>query len=285
MKIVTTIRKMTLLSAKLRAEGARLGLVPTMGALHDGHISLLKKARRISDVSVMSIFVNPAQFGPAEDLHQYPRPFEADCALAEKNGCQILFAPGAEAMYPKPYMTYVTVEGVTERLCGASRPGHFRGVATVVLKFFNIVSPHTAVFGQKDAQQVIVLRRMAEDLNCPVRLVVAPTVRERDGLAMSSRNRYLTGRERSQAAVLYQGLSEASRQFDAGERSASRLRKAVESVYRPATLLTVEYIEIADVETLGPLAEIGGRALVAVAARTGETGTRLIDNVVLGGNL
>jgi pantoate--beta-alanine ligase len=256
-----------------------------MGALHRGHMALVKRSREESDVSILSIFVNPTQFGPAEDFEKYPRPFEDDCAMAEKNGCDVVFAPLPQDMYPKHFATYVAVEGITARLCGASRPGHFRGVTTVVLKFFNIVAPDVAVFGQKDAQQVVVLRRMAEDLNCPVKIIVEPTVREDDGLALSSRNRYLTQGERTQAAVLFKGLSAALERFGSGEREAARLRDAIGAIYRTAPLIAPEYVEIVDPVTLEPLADIKAAALVAVAARTKETGTRLIDNIVLGGSL
>ncbi len=285
MKIIRDLDEINKACSEFRAGNKRIGLVPTMGALHDGHCSLLQRSRRLCDVSVMSIFVNPTQFGPGEDLDRYPRPFEADCAMAERHGCDIVFAPSKDAMYPPAYSTFVNVEGITQTLCGAARPGHFRGVTTVVLKLFNIVSPHVAVFGQKDAQQVIVLRRMVRDLNCPVRIVVEPTVREHDGLALSSRNRYLTAGERSEAVRIFQGLCAASRLFDAGERSASLLREATESVLKAATLLAPEYVEIVDCTTLERLSEIGVSALMAVAARTKESGTRLIDNIVLGGNL
>ena len=285
MKIIKEIDDMKALSATFRAQGKSVGLVPTMGALHEGHITLLKTSRRLCDASVMSIFVNPRQFGPGEDFEKYPRPFDSDCALAEKNGCDAVFSPAPAAMYPQRFATFIEVEGITQRLCGASRPGHFRGVTTVVMKFFNIVSPQIALFGQKDAQQVVVLKRMVEDLNCPVKIIVEPTVREADGLAMSSRNRYLTDKERSQATLLHGGLLAASRLFNAGERSTPRLLDAIRSVYGAATLFAPEYIEIVDTQTLEPLAHIDGSALVAVAARTKETRTRLIDNSVLGGEL
>ena len=285
MKIVQKIDEIAGLCAEYRTHGKSIGLVPTMGALHEGHLSLLRKSLRLSDISVMSIFVNPTQFGAGEDLDKYPRPFEADCELAEKNGCDIVFVPLTNEMYRQFSATFVDVKGLTDRLCGASRPGHFRGVLTVVMKLFNIISPRIAVFGQKDAQQAIVIRRMVVDLNCPVQIVVEPTVRENDGLAMSSRNRYLTDNERSQAALLYQGLSGAVQLYDRGERSASRLRDAIAHAYRTATLFKPEYIGIVDVKTLEPLLEITAGALVAVAAKTTETGTRLIDNVVLGGGL
>jgi pantoate--beta-alanine ligase len=285
MNIVRKIDELMSLRSAFRAKGRTVGLVPTMGALHEGHIALLKRSRELCDATVMSVFVNPTQFGPGEDFEKYPRPFEADCDMAEKNGCDIVFSPSPQDMYPKHYATFVTVEGVTGRLCGAARPGHFRGVTTVVMKFFNIVSPEVAVFGQKDAQQVVVLRRMVEDLNCPVRIVVHPTVREKDGLAKSSRNRYLTESERTQATALFKGLSAAMRMFEAGERAALPLRDAIASACRGAPLIAPEYVEIVDVKTLEPLVSVGAVALVAVAARTKETGTRLIDNIILGGSL
>jgi pantoate--beta-alanine ligase len=285
MKIIRSIDELMSLRTAFRAQGRTVGLVPTMGALHEGHIALLKRARHLCDVSVMSVFVNPTQFGPGEDFEKYPRPFDADCDMAEKNGCDVVFAPLPQDMYPKHFATFVTVEGITGRLCGAARPGHFRGVTTVVMKFFNIVSPDIAVFGQKDAQQAIVLRRMGEDLNCPVRIVVEPTVREKDGLAMSSRNRYLTESERLQAATLFKGLSAALQLYETGERSALLLREATCSACRFAPLLVPEYVEIVDVKTLEPLVTVDDGALIAVAARTKETGTRLIDNIVLGGTL
>jgi pantoate--beta-alanine ligase len=218
-------------------------------------------------------------------LGKYPRPFEADCELAERGGCDILFAPSAADIYPQNYATYVSVEGMTRRLCGASRPGHFKGVTTVVLKFFNIVSPHVAVFGQKDAQQVIVIKRMVSDLHCPVRILTAPTVREPSGLAKSSRNGYLTPEERTEAALVYGGLSEAARCYLQGERSVNKLKETVRSMYAQARLFSTEYIEISDVITLAPLEELKGVALIAAAVRTRETNTRLIDNIVLGGEL
>jgi pantoate--beta-alanine ligase len=285
MKIVKEIAAMKALSAAFRAQGKRIGLVPTMGALHEGHMTLLRTSRRLCEVSVMSIFVNPAQFGPGEDFEKYPRTFDADCTQAEKNGCDVVFSPTPTAMYPRSFATFIDVERITKGLCGASRPGHFRGVATVVMKFFNIVSPHIAVFGQKDAQQVVVLKRMVEDLNGPVTIIVEPTVREADGLAMSSRNRYLTDNERSQAALLHEGLRAADRLYSSGERSASRLLDAIRSVYGEATLFAPEYIEIVDTQTLEPLVHVDGSALAMVAARTKESKTRLIDNAVLGGEL
>ncbi len=283
MKIVASPSEMKNLSTTYRKAGKTVGLVPTMGALHDGHASLIAEARRRCDVVVTSIFVNPIQFGPAEDFSKYPRPFGADCRKAEESGSDAVFAPAAGAIYPDDFSTFVNVERITDTLCGASRPGHFKGVATVVLKFFNIVSPHVAVFGQKDAQQCLVIRRMVRDLDCPVRLVFAPTVREQDGLAMSSRNSYLSPEERSAAPLIHKGLSAAALLYGSGERTAKTLNEAIARAVRGSALLSVEYIEIVDMETLAPMPQLSAPALAAVAARTAETGTRLIDNVVLGG--
>jgi pantoate--beta-alanine ligase len=233
----------------------------------------------------MSVFVNPTQFGPNEDFARYPRPFEQDCRLAGEHGCSVLFAPPPEEMYPKDYMTYVNVEDITTKLEGGLRPGHFKGVTTVVLKFFNIVAPQVAFFGQKDAQQVVVIKRMVKDLNVPIELQIVPTVREADGLAMSSRNVYLSSRERSQAPLIYRGLRTALEAFGAGERSAEKLTDAITAIYRQADCLEVQYIAIVDTLTLEPLAEIRDKALIAVACRMSESKTRLIDNVVLGGSL
>ena len=285
MKIVRIPHEMKNLCATYRMAGSTIGLAPTMGALHEGHISLLEYLKPLCDVRVMTIFVNPVQFGPTEDFSKYPRMFQADCEKAESAGCDIVFAPEASDMYPRHFSTYVSVEAMTDRLCGVSRPGHFRGVTTVVLKFFNIIAPHLAVFGQKDAQQALVIKRMVVDLACPVRIVVAPTVREADGLAMSSRNRYLTPAERAQVPALFGGLQAARGAFEAGERSAAALRRLVAEVYKSLNLLSVEYIEIADLQTLAPLERVEAAALIAVAVRTQESKTRLIDNIVIGGSL
>jgi pantoate--beta-alanine ligase len=285
MKIVRSPLEMKNLSLTLQRGGSTVGLVPTMGSLHKGHLSLLDRIRTSCDYSVMSIFVNPTQFGPKEDFHKYPRPFEADCTLAQTAGCDFLFAPSVEDMYPNRYNTYVSVENITERLCGATRPGHFRGVATVVLKFFNIVNPQVAVFGQKDAQQVVVIKRMVQDLNLSVAIDVAPIIREPDGLAMSSRNTYLTIDERKEAPLIFKGLEAAEEKFSAGEQTVVALKSAIDSVYRQFSLLDVEYIEIVDTLQLMPLETISTSALIAVACRTKNSKTRLIDNLVLGGAL
>jgi len=285
MKIVYNPDEMKNLCLTYRKAGSTIGLVPTMGALHAGHLSLLTAIQKQCDVSVMSIFVNPAQFGPNEDFSKYPRPFEADCALAEENGCDIVFAPKPEAMYPQHYATYIDVENITGKLCGMSRPGHFRGVTTVVLKFFNIIMPHAAIFGQKDAQQVIVLKRMATDLNCSVNILVAPIVRESDGLAMSSRNRYLTPDEHRAALALHKGLAAAEKLYAGGERTAKTLVAAVSASLLKSDLIVPEYIEITDIVSLEAQTQLTDAALLALAVRTRETKTRLIDNTVLGGCL
>jgi pantoate--beta-alanine ligase len=283
MKIIRHPVEMHEFSSALGKSGKTVGLVPTMGALHEGHASLIKTARQNCDVVVTSIFVNPIQFGPTEDFVKYPRPFDKDCGVAEANGCDIVFTPGEREMYPENFSTFVEVENITDSLCGASRPGHFRGVATVVLKFFNIVAPHVAVFGQKDAQQCLVIRRMTRDLNLPVRLVFAPTMREKDGLAMSSRNAYLSSSERRDAALIYKGLSAAENLYRAGERSSAVLCDAIRGIIGASSLLIVEYVEIADMETLASVTTLSTPSLAAVAVRTAASGTRLIDNVVLGG--
>ncbi len=285
MKIIRQIDEMIGQSAEFRSRGLTVGLVPTMGALHQGHLSLLSMAKQRCDRAVMSIFVNPTQFAPGEDFEKYPRPFESDCEMARGGGCDVLFIPSPETMFHPLHAAFVTVDRMAKILCGASRPGHFRGVATVVLKLFNIVSPHVAVFGQKDAQQVVVLKRMVDDLNCPVRIIVGPIVREEDGLAMSSRNRYLTEAERRQASLIHRGLSQALRLYHGGERSAFRLRDAMNDVYCQATLFAPEYVEIVNCTTLEPVTETGECTLVAVAVRTRQTKTRLIDNIMLGGDL
>ncbi len=283
MRIVKHPVDMRNLSLTLQRTGKRVGLVPTMGALHKGHLSLLEIARRHTDVSVMSIFVNPTQFAPAEDFSRYPRPFEKDCELAEQAGCDILFAPEASAMYPQGYQTYVTVEQITQKLEGVSRPDHFRGVTTVVMKLLNIISPQTAVFGQKDAQQVIVLKRMVHDLMVPVELLVGATVRESDGLAVSSRNVYLNERERADAPRVRAALEAAEKHHAGGEKNAARLRETVMEILHKARFLRVEYAYIVDIHTLEPLDMVEDRALLAVACKTNDTHTRLIDNTILGG--
>ena len=285
MKIIRRPDEMSALCRDFRTAGKTVGLVPTMGALHEGHLSLVQMSRKLCNATVMSIFVNPLQFGPAEDYQKYPRPFDADCEKAEAAGCDAVFAPEQGDTYPPEYSSYVEVERITGTLCGGSRPGHFRGVATVVLKFFNIVRPQVAIFGQKDAQQVVVIKRMVADLNVPVKIAVAPIVREKSGLAMSSRNVYLTAVERTQASLIYKGLLAASKLFDKGERMAQNLKAAIGEVLEAAPLVSPEYIEIVNTLTLQPLDTIHGAALIAIAVRAKTSKTRLIDNIVLGGEL
>ncbi|HMA63852.1 MAG TPA: pantoate--beta-alanine ligase [Chitinispirillaceae bacterium] len=285
MKIVKSPAEMKNLSMTIQRSGSSVGLVPTMGALHKGHISLLDRIKNVCDFSVMSIFVNPVQFGPMEDFQKYPRPFEADCELADKAGCDVIFAPSKEDMYPENYCTYVNVEDITDGLCGASRPGHFRGVATVVLKFFNIVMPQIASFGQKDAQQVLIIKRMVHDLNLSVAIDVAPIFREESGLALSSRNVYLSSAERDAAPLIYKGLNNAFTQFNAGVLRSDTLVNAVTSVIGQSPLLEIEYVELVDTLKIKPVTSVASTALIAVACRTKESRTRLIDNIVIGGTL
>jgi pantoate--beta-alanine ligase len=279
MQVLSTVHEMRAACRAVRKSGQSLALVPTMGALHAGHIALVRAARAKCDVVAASIFVNPTQFGPNEDFSKYPRTFEKDCALLEAEGVALLFAPQSEEMYPKGASTFVEVEGVGDRLDGRSRPGHFRGVATVVAKLFHIVGPHKAFFGQKDAAQVAVLRSMVRDLNFPVDLVVCPTVRESDGLALSSRNRYLSAEERGRALVLSRALNVIAAAYGAGQKDVARLLEAGHSVLATEPDVRIDYLEIVNADTLLPLTEAVPGALVAVAAYLGAT--RLIDNTLL----
>ena len=279
MQVLPTIREMRSACRAVRQRGQSLGLVPTMGALHAGHIELVRAARAQCDVVAASIFVNPTQFGPNEDFAKYPRTFEQDCALLKAEGVALLFAPQPEEMYPPGASTFVEVEGVGDRLDGASRPGHFRGVATIVAKLFHIVGPDKAFFGQKDAAQVAVLRSMVRDLNFDLELVVCPTVRESDGLALSSRNRYLSASERARALVLSNALNVIAAKYRAGEKDVARLLEAGRGVMATEPEVRIDYFAIVDAETLLPLTEARAGALAAVAAHVGST--RLIDNTLL----
>lgn len=265
--------------ARRRISGS-VGFVPTMGYLHDGHMALVKGARAENDTVIVSIFVNPTQFGPHEDYKSYPRDLKRDLALLERAGVELVFAPSAQEMYPSGYQTYVEVEGVTERLEGELRPGHFRGVATVVAKLFNIVEPARAYFGQKDAQQLLVIRKMVKDLNINVEVVAVPTVREPDSLAMSSRNTYLNSEERKAATVLWRALSLAKGLYSQGQRSAERLRLEMKTLVEKEPLARIDYVSVADTETLEELDNIDRPTLVSMAVRIGRT--RLIDNITLG---
>jgi pantoate--beta-alanine ligase len=278
MKVCHTIDEMR----AARREGRTVGLVPTMGALHQGHLSLVRMARAQCDLVVVSIFINPLQFGPNEDLAKYPRDFDRDCELLEREGVDVIFAPTAEEMYPAGAVTYVTVEGLSDKLCGRSRPGHFRGVTTVVSKLFHIVEPGRAFFGQKDAAQSTIIRRMVRDLNIPVQVVIGPIVREPDGLAMSSRNAYLDASQRQSALVLHRSLSAVQKSFDRGESKVQTLIEAGKHLFAEDASVRLDYFEIVDPETLDPVDDLSRSALVAVAAFVGKA--RLIDNVVLAGN-
>jgi pantoate--beta-alanine ligase len=264
-----------------KREGRRIGLVPTMGALHEGHLSLIRAARTQSDIVAVSLFVNPLQFGPKEDLAKYPRSFERDRQLLETEKVDLLFAPSNEDMYPAGVTTFVTVEGLSDKLCGRSRPGHFRGVTTVVAKLFHIVEPDLAFFGQKDAAQVAIIRRMVRDLDLPVRIMVCPIVREKDGLAMSSRNAYLDPQQRKQAPALNRALMRVQTMADTGERNAAPLIEAGKQVIADEPGVRLDYFEVVNPDTLDPVDDISSGALVAVAAFLGNT--RLIDNLVLHG--
>lgn len=280
MKVIRSIQEMYKLSESARKEGKIIGFVPTMGYLHEGHLSLIRIARKRCDLLVVSIFVNPTQFGPNEDLNSYPRDFERDSKLCEKEGVDVIFAPTTEEMYPDGYSTWVEVKGpVTEVLCGAFRPGHFRGVTTVVAKLFNIVQPHFAVFGQKDAQQLVVIKKMTRELNFPVEIVAAPTVREKDGLAMSSRNEYLNENERKVAPKIYQSLILAKNMLLRGERDTEKIKNEMRKFLESAKLIKVQYIDIVDADTLEPLKNARGRVMVALAAFLGKA--RLIDNIIV----
>jgi pantoate--beta-alanine ligase len=279
MRIVKSVAEMQGICRELRTRDSMLGFVPTMGALHEGHLSLVRRARTECESVVASIFVNPLQFAPGEDLARYPRTFEEDCRQLEAEGVEVLFAPEAAEMYPSGAVTTVTVTGVGDRLDGASRPGHFTGVATVVAKLFHIVGPKRAYFGQKDAAQLAVLRQMVRDLNFDVELVGCPIVRDADGLALSSRNKYLSAREREDALVLHQALLRMERMIAEGERhSAALVRGGMEALQAVAGV-RVDYLAIVDANTLVPVTSVETGTLVAIAAYVG--GTRLIDNFLV----
>jgi pantoate--beta-alanine ligase len=279
LKRITTIADMKVACRRATRNGQSLGFVPTMGALHEGHLSLVKASKARCDVTAVSIFVNPLQFGPAEDLDKYPRTLERDTTLLEQLGTDLLFTPAAEEMYPPGAQTYVVVEDLSNRLDGASRPGHFRGVATVVTKLFEVVRPDFAYFGQKDAAQSALIRKLAGDLDMDVQVVVCPTVRERDGLAMSSRNAYLTAEQRQQAPVLYRSLLRVQSAVDHGEHDSAKLIEIGKQVIANEAGVKLDYFVIVDLDTLDPVADVSRCALVAVAAYLGST--RLIDNVLV----
>ena len=279
MEIVKHISQMKQIVSKIKLKGLSLGFVPTMGYFHEGHLSLMRKAKSECDKLVVSIFVNPIQFGPKEDYKEYPRDIERDKKLAEEIGVDYLFIPEVNEMYPEGYKTYVVVEEITEVLCGKFRPSHFKGVATVVTKLFNIVKPDKAYFGQKDAQQAIIIKQMVKDLNMDVEIIVCPIIREKDGLAMSSRNIYLSEKERKIAPMLYQSLLKIKDLYEKGEKRCDFLVKEALKFLEKEPLIKVEYLEIRDSETLEELKIAKSKALVAIAAKIGKA--RLIDNILL----
>ncbi len=279
MQIMRTIAEMKPVCRQMQRTGKTLGFVPTMGALHEGHLSLVRASKARCDATAVSIFVNPLQFGPSEDLASYPRSLERDSKLLDELGVDLLFVPAAEEMYPAGATTYVLVEALSDKLDGASRPGHFRGVATVVAKLFAIIRPDFAFFGQKDAAQVAVLRKMASDLNLDVELAVCPIVRDADGLALSSRNAYLNPEQRQQALVLHRSLMKVKAAAAGGERDAAKLIEIGKQLIAAEPAARLDYFAIVNPETLDPVADISRGALVAVAAFIGTT--RLIDNILL----
>lgn len=279
-KVIKSPAAMQKLSNSLRRKGASIGLVPTMGYLHEGHLSLVRRAKIECDFVVVSIFVNPTQFGPKEDLKKYPRDLARDLGLLSKLKVDAVFNPSAASMYPEGYKTYIYVKGLSERMCGASRPGHFEGVATVVAKLFNIIKPDAAYFGKKDFQQQVILKKMAEDLNFDLKIVSLPTVREVDGLAMSSRNKYLNKEERAKAIILNRSLCFARQLIRTGLTNASKIKSAMSKIIRTKKGVRIDYIAIKDPNNLEDVKVIKGKALIAIAAFIGRT--RLIDNIEVG---
>lgn len=279
MEIARTIEAVKALVNRARREGKTIGFVPTMGALHKGHISLIKAALDRTDFVVVSIFVNPAQFGPGEDFESYPRNLNADLGICEEAGVDVVFVPSVNQIYPRQNLTWVNVEKLSEPLCGRARPGFFRGVATVCTKLFNIVQPDVAFFGQKDGQQAIVIKRMVQDLNMPLEIVVCPTVRETSGLAASSRNKYLNDDEKKDAALLYAALQDCRRMIDRHVRDSRTLKAEMQKVLSRSPAINVEYISIVDAQSLEELEHVKGKVMVAIAAQLGPA--RLIDNILV----
>ncbi len=283
MKIIDTVREMQSYAESLRNSGQRIAFVPTMGYFHEGHLNLMREGRKRGDKLVISIYVNPTQFGPAEDLEKYPRNFDRDSQLARDVGVDVIFFPSNAEVYPEHYQTYVTVEEVTKNLCGMSRPGHFRGVATVCAKLFNMVKPHLALFGKKDFQQLATIKRMVADLNMDLEIVGLPTTREKDGLAMSSRNVYLSPEERESALCLSRSLRQAQTQYEKGERDARRILEAVQTYIESVPFTRIDYVKICDTTTLRDVDSLEKESVLALAVFVGAT--RLIDNHVFGEEL
>lgn len=279
MKIITKITELKAEIKALKSNGKIIGLVPTMGCLHEGHLSLVRSSVKKADCTVVSIFVNPTQFSPNEDFREYPRDLKHDSEILEREGVDYLFIPEASAMYPEGFKTYIEVHDLHDKLCGRSRQGHFRGVCTVVLKLFNIVDPDISFFGQKDAQQAIVLKRMVKDLDLDVNIEILPIIREKDGLALSSRNTYLDPEQRKAALCLSKSLREADEMFKSGERKSARIIRRMEEIIKSEALAKIDYVRIVDLNNLDPLARIEKEALIAVAVFIGKN--RLIDNTVI----
>jgi pantoate--beta-alanine ligase len=283
MKIIKSVKKMQSYSESLRLQGKRIAFVPTMGYFHEGHLALMKEAKKMADYVVVSIYVNPTQFGPQEDFSKYPRDLERDLKMAENVNVDVIFYPPDKEMYPESYQTYVDVEKVTQNLCGMSRPGHFRGVTTICLKLFNIVKPHIAIFGKKDFQQFISVKRMVKDLNLDLQITGLDTVRETGGPAMSSRNKYLKKDERPSALTLFRALKLAQKLYSGGERKASVIINEVEKLIKRAPYTTIDYIKICSTKTLKDVDKINSQSVMALAVKVGKT--RLIDNHVFGEKL
>lgn len=278
-KTIENISRMTAFVKMISEEGKSIGFVPTMGYLHEGHMSLVRAAKKHTDVVVMSIFVNPKQFGPNEDFEKYPRDLKHDEEMASESGVDVIFYPSLKDMYPKGYATYVTVEKLTRGLCGESRPGHFSGVATVVTKLFNIVKPDVAYFGQKDMQQALMIKKMASDLNMDLEVKIMPTVREKDGLAMSSRNIYLNETERKDATILYQSLKQAEALIKGGEGDSRKIIKIVEDMIKSRPSAKSDYVKVVDTKELKDIKTLSGEIMIALAVFFGNT--RLIDNITI----
>lgn len=279
MKVIENIHGIRNELALCRKKGKTIGLVPTMGYFHEGHLSLMDIARKRTEIVVVSLFVNPTQFGPNEDFEKYPRDIERDERLAIERGVDIIFYPDAKKMYPEPFCTYVVTEKLSRVLCGVSRPVHFKGVATIVAKLFNIVQPDVAVFGQKDVQQAVIIKRMVKDLNFPIKIIIAPIIREKDGLAMSSRNNHLSSEERKQAPIIYRALTRAHEEVRLGNRNAKELEDLIQEIISSANLARIEYVEIVNDSTLDKVEQVKPGTFVAVAVFFGKT--RLIDNIYL----
>jgi pantoate--beta-alanine ligase len=279
MDVISKVNAMKEISKEARTKGKKIGFVPTMGFLHEGHLSLIRKAKEISDMTVVSIFVNPAQFGEGEDFSKYPRDLTRDADLAIAEGVDYLFTPSVEEIYPEAYATYVEVKNLSDVMCGKSRPSHFQGVTTVVMKLFHIVLPLFAVFGQKDAQQAIIIKKMLQDLNMDIELVISPTVRHEDGLAMSSRNAYLNEKEREAAAVLYRALKEAEKLIKDGKTDVQAIIGEMEKLIESEPLAKIDYISVTNTENLKSVKKISGSILIALAVFIGST--RLIDNIMV----